>query len=147
MPFDVLSPDGISIHRDQTWDTREEALAAAHEWAKRYEAQGYYSTARWEHIPCDEIVKRCCIVAVEADDSEDAEEEFHRGTVQLLGQQLDDWQIVPDVYVRCWWSCANCGTTDYNHPNWFRDYGACYLVCVKCGDDMTYVRTEVRRSP
>lgn len=68
--FDVLSPDGISIHPWRTYRTQKRALLAAKSWARRFEWQGFYSTARWERIPLDEIVSRCRIIEIELEDEE-----------------------------------------------------------------------------
>jgi len=62
--FDVLSPDGISIHHEDVYDSPEAAKAALTEWVKRYEAQGYYSSGRNGRIPYDEIESYCEIVPV-----------------------------------------------------------------------------------
>ena len=61
--FDVLSPDGFSIHFSNTYATREEAMNAFFVWKKRYEAQGYYSSNRGR-IPLDELENHCRIVEV-----------------------------------------------------------------------------------
>jgi hypothetical protein len=44
--YDVLSPDGFSIHPSQFYLTPESAEAAFHKWAERFKAQGYYSSNR-----------------------------------------------------------------------------------------------------
>ena len=61
--FDVLSPDGFSIHHSDTYDTREDAMMAFFEWKKRYEQQGYYSSNRGR-IPLDELEQHCQIIEV-----------------------------------------------------------------------------------
>ena len=48
--YDILSPDGISIHFSDTYKSIEEAKAAFENWKKRYEAQGYYSSNRGRNI-------------------------------------------------------------------------------------------------
>jgi hypothetical protein len=40
--FDVYSPDGFAISREDTYPSREVAEQKLKEWAKRYEFQGYY---------------------------------------------------------------------------------------------------------
>jgi len=69
--FDVLSPDGITITPDRVYETLEEAHAAAEAFAQRFVWQGFYSTARWERIPLEEIAGRCRVVeATEVCDEE-----------------------------------------------------------------------------
>lgn len=60
--YDVLSPDGFSIHPTDTYTSRKKAVKAAEEWAKRYEAQGYYSSARFGRIPLNEILDYCSLI-------------------------------------------------------------------------------------
>ena len=69
--FDVLSPDGITITPDRVYGTLEEAHAAVEAFAQRFVWQGFYSTARWERIPLEEIAGRCRVVeATEVCDEE-----------------------------------------------------------------------------
>lgn len=72
MPYDAISPDGFSISRDDTYATPDEARLAISDWAKRYEWQGFYSTARRERIPLEELPGRCRIVEA----AQDEEDEF-----------------------------------------------------------------------
>jgi hypothetical protein len=62
--FDVISPDGFSIHFSDTYKTREEAITAFCEWKKRYETQGYYSSTKFGKIPLDELENYCQIVKI-----------------------------------------------------------------------------------
>lgn len=61
--FDVITPDGFSIHISDTYSSEAEAIAAFNVWKKRYEHQGYYS-ANSGRIPLDELFSRCRIVKV-----------------------------------------------------------------------------------
>jgi hypothetical protein len=61
--YDVLSPDGISIEGSD-YSSLTTAERALRRWAKRFEWQGFYSTARWERIPLDELPGRCRIIEV-----------------------------------------------------------------------------------
>lgn len=64
MQYRVLSPDGFDIAFDvYKYGSMKKAQAALAAWCERYKAQGYYSTAGWEHIPLDELPARCSIVA------------------------------------------------------------------------------------
>lgn len=61
--FDVLSPDGFSIHHSDTYKSIEEAQTATTNWIKNYERQGYYSSVRGR-IPLDEVASCCRIIEV-----------------------------------------------------------------------------------
>lgn len=63
--FDVLSPDGISIHHDDTYPSEAAALKAAKKWVKRFAQQGYYSSPKFGRIPMDDIIDYCSIVEVD----------------------------------------------------------------------------------
>jgi len=60
--YDVISPDGFSIHFSDTFKTINEAKIAFNEWKKRYEFQGYYSSANYGRISLDELESYCKIV-------------------------------------------------------------------------------------
>ena len=62
--FDVYSPDGFPIHREDTYPSREVAEQKLKEWAKQYEQQGYYSTSNRERIPLNELESRCKILLI-----------------------------------------------------------------------------------
>ena len=62
--FDVYSPDGFAIDREETYPSREVAEQKLKEWVKRYEFQGYYSSVKYGRIPLDEIENYCRIVEV-----------------------------------------------------------------------------------
>jgi hypothetical protein len=61
--FDVISPDGFSIHREDTYSSRNEAKKALAEWIKRYEDQGYYSSNKGR-IPLDELADYCKVIEI-----------------------------------------------------------------------------------
>ena len=42
--YDILSPEGFSIHAQDTYSSIAQAWAAFEEWKKRFESQGYYSS-------------------------------------------------------------------------------------------------------
>lgn len=52
--YDVLSPDGFSIHPSDTYSSIKEARAAFVKWKKQFELQGYYSSVRGR-IPIKEL--------------------------------------------------------------------------------------------
>lgn len=60
--WDVLSPDGISIHPTAVYPSLKAARKAFREWAKRYRIQGYYSTVvcgERIRIPLKELEEWC----------------------------------------------------------------------------------------
>lgn len=61
--YDILSPDGFSIHREDTYPSKKAAKAAFQKWKKGYEAQGYYSY-RGERIPLKYLHEYCSLVEV-----------------------------------------------------------------------------------
>ena len=62
--FDVFSPDGFAIDREETYPSREVAEQKLKEWVKRYEFQGYYSSVKYGRIPLDELEEYCIIVPI-----------------------------------------------------------------------------------
>jgi hypothetical protein len=63
--FDVLSPDGFSIHPTDTYKTIDKAKEALKEWAERYNSQGYYSSNRRGRIALSDLPSHCRIIEVE----------------------------------------------------------------------------------
>ena len=61
--YDILSPDGISIHFEDTY-TESEIKPSFEKWKKRFEFQGYYSSSRYGRIPLDELEDYCQVVEV-----------------------------------------------------------------------------------
>jgi hypothetical protein len=55
MKFDVISPDGFSIHFSDTYSNKKEAKKAFEKWKKNYERQGYYSSVNYGRIPLNEL--------------------------------------------------------------------------------------------
>ena len=53
--YDVLSPDGISIHHSDTYSSKKKAREAFEQWKKNYERQGYYSSSRYGRIPLKDL--------------------------------------------------------------------------------------------
>jgi hypothetical protein len=62
--FDVFSPDGFAIHREETYPSPEVAREKYLEWKKQYERQGYYSSVKYGRIPLDELDDYCTIVPI-----------------------------------------------------------------------------------
>jgi hypothetical protein len=63
--YDVISPDGFSIHFSDTYATKEDAFKAFNDWKKRFEGQGYYSSNDGR-IPLNELDQHCQIIEVDA---------------------------------------------------------------------------------
>lgn len=62
--FDVISPDGFSIHFSDTYSSKKEARKAFEDWKKRYEMQGYYSSTNYGRIPLNELENYCKIILI-----------------------------------------------------------------------------------
>jgi hypothetical protein len=62
--YDVISPDGFSIHFSDTYATKEDAMNAFLEWKKRFEGQGYYSSNKGR-IALNELEKHCQLIEVD----------------------------------------------------------------------------------
>ena len=60
--YDVLSPDGFSIHPTDTYTSKKQAEISAKKWVKRYKAQGYYSSVRFGRIHLDDLLDYCTLV-------------------------------------------------------------------------------------
>ena len=52
--YNVISPDGFPI-TCEPFKTKKAALEYVPRWCERFQHQGYYSTARREHIPLPEL--------------------------------------------------------------------------------------------
>jgi len=53
--YDVLSPDGFSIHHSDTYTSKKQARLAFEQWKKQFEVQGYYSSPRYGRIPLKDL--------------------------------------------------------------------------------------------
>ena len=53
--YDVLSPDGFSIHPVDTYPSLDEARKAFDDWKKGYERQGYYSSVNYGRIALSDL--------------------------------------------------------------------------------------------
>lgn len=54
--YDVISPDGFSIHPTDTYPSLGKAVKAYKEWKERYSAQGYYSSMKHGRIHLDDLL-------------------------------------------------------------------------------------------
>jgi len=61
--YDIISPDGITIHPEKTF-TRNEVLPAFSEWKKRFEIQGFYSSSKFGRIPLEDLDDYCEVIEV-----------------------------------------------------------------------------------
>lgn len=73
--YDINTPDGFGMYMDRIYSTPEKAEDAFQVWIKRYEKQGYYSTAKREQITLDQLRKYCKLVKFEFDITEFIENE------------------------------------------------------------------------
>lgn len=64
--FQVYSPDGFSIMGTRTFESIEEAKEQFHQWAKRFQAQGYYSSVKGR-IPLDRLEESCLFKKLDHD--------------------------------------------------------------------------------
>ena len=62
--YDVLSPDGFSIHPVDTYPSEKKAREAFDKWKERYKTQGYYSSTNYGRIPLDDLFNYCKVVTV-----------------------------------------------------------------------------------
>jgi hypothetical protein len=62
--YDVLSPDGFSIHFSNTYTSRKAAIAAATQWVEGYKRQGYYSSSRHGRIAIEDLLNYCKLIEV-----------------------------------------------------------------------------------
>lgn len=53
--YDVISPDGFSIHPTDTYSSIKKAVMAFKEWKERYKLQGYYSSVNFGRIHLDDL--------------------------------------------------------------------------------------------
>jgi hypothetical protein len=64
MKYNVISPDGFSIHFSDTYKTLTEAKKALSLWVKNYEIQGYYSSTQYGRIKLNELESYCSIISL-----------------------------------------------------------------------------------
>jgi hypothetical protein len=62
--YDVISPDGFSIHPTDVYENKEKAIEAFNNWKKRFEHQGYYSSNN-RRIPLNELEEHCTFKIIE----------------------------------------------------------------------------------
>jgi hypothetical protein len=53
--YDVISPDGFSIHFSDVYSSKKKAMEAFEKWKERYNTQGYYSSVNYGRIPIPEL--------------------------------------------------------------------------------------------
>lgn len=64
MNYDILSPDGIAIHFEDTYKTKISAFKAFINWKRRYITQGYYSSAKYGQIHLDDLKDYCQLIEI-----------------------------------------------------------------------------------
>ena len=53
------------------------------------------------------------------------------------------YATVKDVDIQCVWECSECQEKAVVAPDWYQENGT--PMCPECGDDMDYIRTEIRK--
>jgi hypothetical protein len=61
--YRVFSPDGFTIEFDVVYyKSKKKSMEAFNQWKKRYETQGYYSSAKYGRIPLEDLEDYCQFV-------------------------------------------------------------------------------------
>ena len=60
--YNIISPDGFTISRDEQYPNKKAARKAFTEWLKRYEQQGFYSSAKHGKIHVLDIEDYCKLI-------------------------------------------------------------------------------------
>jgi hypothetical protein len=61
--YKILSPDGFTIDSQVNfYPSMKKVKEAFESWKKRYEAQGYYSSASYGRIPLDVLEEYCTLI-------------------------------------------------------------------------------------
>ena len=62
--FQIISPDGFTIERDQISYDKADVEPAFNKWKCRFESQGYYSSVKYGRIDLSELINYCVIAKV-----------------------------------------------------------------------------------
>ncbi len=62
--YAVISPDGFTIERTESYKTQKQAMDAFELFKKRYESQGYYSSMDYGRIPLDDLADYCQFLTI-----------------------------------------------------------------------------------
>jgi len=62
--FQIISPDGFTIERDQISYNKKDVEPAFNKWKSRFEFQGYYSSVKYGRIDLSELIDYCIIEKV-----------------------------------------------------------------------------------
>ncbi len=62
--YDILSPDGFSIQFQGYFPSIKKAKEQFAIWLKRFEGQGYYSSASYGRIPLNEVEQYCTLIEI-----------------------------------------------------------------------------------
>jgi hypothetical protein len=54
---------------------------------------------------------------------------------------MQNWKIIEESKVRCWWRCSSCEYDISVDPSWYQSNGT--PMCTDCDDDMCYLCTEI----
>lgn len=62
--YDIISPDGFAISRDETYESPEKAGEALDKWVQNYASQGYYASNHGR-IPIEQLALHCRLITIE----------------------------------------------------------------------------------
>ena len=62
--YDILSPDGIGLFREQDFGSPEEAWRGFDKWKQRFNTQGYYASSNGR-IALDKLKEHCKLIDYE----------------------------------------------------------------------------------
>lgn len=102
--YNVMSPDGISIERDKTYETIDEAGEALEKWVHRYDAQGHYSSNHGR-IPVEQLALHCKLITIEMTNKETVDEAVQEKLEELFDElniefKLDSGDISPGQMIQ-----------------------------------------------
>jgi hypothetical protein len=114
--WDVISPDGFSIHCSDTYDTEQAAREAFKVWAKQYEKQGYYSSSRWGRINLHSLEINCVFIQIDKPEAE--------------RQPMYENEMCRSVGLRA--TCNSCDRIIFEDENWKEDFSENGGYCPEC---------------
>ena len=106
--YDVMSPDGFSINRDEIYQTPEKAGLALEQFVRRYQKQGYYSSNEGR-IPVEQLAFHCNLVTITMTNKETIDnaiqesldylaealsEEFNLDTGDISPEQMEQFELI-----------------------------------------------------
>jgi len=80
--YDILSPDGFSMHPSDTYRSLPAAIKAFNKWKERYKHQGYYSSTKFGRIALEHLELYCDMITLEKGQS------LYEGKTQNLAEVI-----------------------------------------------------------